>query len=184
MDKQTLRNQFKIKRKYLNCYQREMFDIAMQEKFLEQLGDYESYFIYYSFGTEAGTHALIKELLNRGKRVYLPRIEGKDMLAVPYSEPLQKSAFGTEEPQGEAYTGEIDVTVCPFLAISDKGYRLGYGGGYYDKYLSHHQTIKVGWGYSLQQTDMLQTEAFDQPLDIWINEKGIIHFGNYFYENR
>lgn len=184
LTKQTLRQQFTVKRKYLNTYQREMYHAAMYDYFFEYLGLYESYFIYSSFGTEADTHAIIAELLKRGKRVYLPKIEANTMVAVPYSEQTQRGAFGIEEPIGQAYQGDIDVTVVPMLAINPQGYRLGYGGGYYDRYLTNHKTIKVGLAYSLQQTDLLQGEEHDVPLDIWINEKGIFYFGNHFNKNR
>jgi 5-formyltetrahydrofolate cyclo-ligase len=180
--KQELRSAYQIKRKYLNCYQREAFDDAIFETFFEGLGTFESFFIYHSFGSEAGTLRIIDELLSRQKKVFLPRVEGKTMVAVPYDslQKLQKGAFGTLEPTGDAYDGEIEVAVVPLLAFNERGFRLGYGGGYYDKFL-HGRTIKkVGLAYSMQRSSEFLEEQWDEPLDMLVCEKGIYYFGNQF----
>ncbi|MDE7401618.1 MAG: 5-formyltetrahydrofolate cyclo-ligase, partial [Clostridia bacterium] len=124
---------------------------------------------------------LISRLIAEGKSVYLPRVEGQNIVPVKFSgkkEELKMSALGISEPTGQAYGGPIDVCITPLLAVNSRGYRLGYGGGYYDRYFADGKKIlKVGIGYSLQYTDELQEEENDVPLDIFVSERGIITFG-------
>ncbi len=173
--KDELRRKLKIKRKYFQNVRREAADNAILETFLAAFGRYDSFFIYNSFGFEAGTKQIISALLKSGKRVYLPRVEGGDIVAVPYGE-TGVGAFGIEEPQGQAFDGEIDVTVIPLLAVNERGYRIGYGGGYYDRYLKDRRTKKVGLGYFFQIEDF-QEDGWDIPLDMFLCERGI-----YYYE--
>lgn len=173
--KDEIRNKLKIKRKYFQFYRREMANYAVLEDFLSAFSGYESFLIYNSIGYEAETGLIISALLKQGKRVYLPRVEGENLVAVPYGE-TKKGAFGINEPIGESYTGDIDVTVIPLLAVNERGYRIGYGKGFYDRYLKDKTTLKVGLGYSFQIEDFKEDE-WDEPLDLFICEKGIYYYG-------
>lgn len=95
----------------------------------------ESFFVYLSYSSEAPTDKLISRLLKAGKTVYAPRVEGRDMEAVLFGEDFTLSERGIREPVGQAYRGKIDVAVLPLLAADERGGRLGYGGGYYDRFL-------------------------------------------------
>ena len=138
-------------------------------------GGYQSFFIYNSFGSEADTEGIISLCVGLGKRVYLPRVEGDNIVPVPYGKTV-KGAYGIEEPLGQAFTGDIDVTVIPLLAVNKNGFRIGYGKGYYDRYLKNAKTVKVGLGYSFQLEDFIN-DAWDEPLDAFLTEKGIHYFG-------
>jgi 5-formyltetrahydrofolate cyclo-ligase len=178
--KDDLRYKYKIKRKYFMHSQREVADGAIHDTFFELYGDRKSFFIYNSFGSEADTKSIISALIILGKDVYLPKTVGDKMYAVKYDgceEHLVKSNLGIYEPQGEEYDGDFDVVVVPLLAINSRGYRLGYGGGYYDKFLKNTKAIKVGIGYSLQITDEFEEDEWDVPLDAFICEKGVYGFG-------
>lgn len=178
--KEELRYKFKIKRKYFQHSIREVADGAIADAFLTAYGQFDSFFIYNSFGSEADTKIIIDRLICAGKRVFLPRVEGKDMVAVQYfgkENELIKNGYGIYEPQGQAYDGEIDVCAAPLLAVNSKGFRLGYGGGYYDRYFStHKKVIKVGLGYFLQMTDEFKEDGSDEPLDSFVSERGIYYF--------
>ncbi len=174
--KDELREKFKILRKYFSGVRREEADRAIAECFMSAFGRYESFFIYNSFGTEADTKGLISLLLSEGKQVFLPRVEGKEIVPVPYG-PCSAGAYGIQEPCGKAYEGTADVTVVPLLAVNSKGYRLGYGGGFYDRYLKGAQTVKAGLGYGFQLTDQFTEDEWDEPLDLFLCERGIYHFG-------
>lgn len=175
--KNEIRYKQKIKRKYLGEIVRQESDRAILEAFLEAFSKYDSFFIYNSFSTEARTDLIIQELLKMGKRVYLPRVEEKNMVAVPYlGDELNKGAFGISEPQGQAFEGQIDVTVIPLLAVNSNGFRIGYGGGFYDRYLRGKNTLKVGMGYSFQLEEF-EEEPHDVPLDKYLCERGIYSFG-------
>lgn len=173
--KDELRKKLKIKRKYFQNYQREVADNCIFDNFMNAYSGNESFFIYNSFGTEADTHAIISALLNAGKKVYLPRVDGENIVAVPYGK-TEKGAFGIEEPQGQPFKGEIQVTVIPLLAINSKGFRIGYGKGFYDRFLKERRTVKVGLGYSFQIEDFKE-DIWDEPLDAFVCEKGIYYYG-------
>lgn len=166
----------KIKRRYLGEILRAEYDRMIAENFFSAFAKYDSFFIYNSFGTEADTKNLIAGLFAEGKKVYLPKVEGNKMVAVPYfGGELKKGKFGIEEPEGESFSGEMDIAVIPLLAVSDKGYRIGYGGGYYDRFLKDKKIIKAGIGYGFQFEDFTP-EPQDIPLDIYLCERGIYTF--------
>lgn len=178
--KGELRYKYKIKRKYFQHSAREVADGAICDIVDLAFADRDSFFVYYSYGSEADTHEIIAHLLAAGKRVYLPRVCGDDMVAVPYTQgtKLVKNSYGIEEPEGQAYEGKIDVCLTPLLAVNSKGFRLGYGGGYYDRFFAaHHDILKVGIGYSLQTCEDCFEEERDVPLDLFISERGITTFG-------
>ncbi len=178
--KEELRYKYKIKRKYFQHSAREVADGAIADTVMAAFSDRDSFFVYYSYGSETDTHLLISRLLEAGKRVYLPRVEDGEMVAVPYKEGdvLIKNKYGIEEPQGQAYGGLIEVCITPLLAVNGGGYRLGYGGGYYDKYFAAHPDIlKAGIGYFLQICNENFEGENDVPLDIYVSERGIITFG-------
>ncbi len=178
--KDDVRYKYKINRKYFQPSQREVADGAISDAVLQAFGFAESFFVYFSYGSEADTHALIGRLTEAGKKVYLPRVNGRDMELVGYTPAckLVKSPMGIYEPQGQAFKGEPDVCIAPLLAVNSKGYRLGYGGGFYDRYFAlHGEVIKAGIGYSLQYTDEFEEEDGDYPLDYFVSERGIIDFG-------
>ncbi len=154
-----------------------MADIAVLENFLNAYGENESFFIYNSFGTEADTKAIISALLAADKKVYLPRVDGNELQAVPYSlnQKTLKGAFGIDEPTGQAYSGDIEITVIPLLAINTRGFRVGYGKGFYDKYLNNAHTKKVGLGYSFQIEEFSE-DGWDVPMDAFVCEKGIYYY--------
>ena len=178
MTKDELRHKLKIKRKYFGEVLRGYADECICENFLNAYSDLDSFFIYNSYSTEADTRGIIRALLNKGKRVCLPRVEGDKIVAVPYTADteMKKSALGIYEPCGQAYEGQIQVTVAPLLAVNSRGYRLGCGGGYYDRYFKGVQTLKVGIGYSFQQEEF-EEQSFDMGLDCFISERGIYYFG-------
>lgn len=175
--KSEIRNTMKIKRRYLGEIQRKAFDEMIFENFLAAYGRYDSFLIYNSFSTEARTDLIIEALIARGKRVYLPRVEGENIVAGPYGG-MKKGAYGIYEPTGEKYKGAIDLTVVPLLAVNERGFRIGYGGGYYDRYLKNNDTLKVGLGYYFQFTGF-DGEEYDIPLDEFICERGIYRFGKF-----
>ncbi len=179
--KEGLRYKYKVKRRYFQHSAREVADGAIKDIVDLAFANSNSFLVYYSYGSEADTHSIIQSLLSADKKVYLPRVTGEgQMVAVPYGggNRLIKNSFGIWEPEGQAYEGEIEVCLTPLLAVNSKGYRLGYGGGYYDRFFAVHSNIlKVGIGYSLQLCEDKFEEENDVPLDLFISERGIITFG-------
>lgn len=184
MDKRQLRNKYKIKRQYFQHSAREVADGAICDAVCALAERYQTFFVYNSFGSEADTRRLIARLLSADKRVFLPRTEGKEMVAVPYAgkqTPLTVNAAGIGEPSGQVYFGPVDVAVVPLLAVNGSGYRLGYGGGYYDRFFKDRDCLKVGIGYYFQLTEEFVQDEWDVPLDLYICERGIMRFGKSTY---
>lgn len=183
--KAELRYKYRIKRKYFQHSAREVADGAIADIILQAFADRGSFLVYYSFESEADTHGIIARLLEADKRVYLPKTVNGKIYPVRYfgeSEELEKGAHGNTEPKGQACDSEeaesIEVCLTPLLAVNSRGYRLGYGGGCYDRFFEENKDIlRVGVGYFLQYTDEFIEEANDRRLDMFVCERGIIYFG-------
>lgn len=145
--------------------------ISPASTFLKQDWKEEVFFVYRSFSTEAETESLITALKKKGKIVLTPRVEGAEMVAVLDEGEEKLSSYGIKERTGKAYEGKIDVAVIPLLAATREGKRLGYGGGYYDKFLKTHPTKKVGYAYSYQIVPFVPTEETDVTLDYLCTEE-------------
>lgn len=147
---------------------------ALQEKGLGT-GTGKRVFVYLSFSSEAPTDKLIERLIEQGWQVYCPRIDDKKMSAVEYGEDFTLSTFGVREPLGEAYDGDMDVVIVPMLAVDEQGRRLGYGGGYYDRYLgAHPETLRLAYGFDFQILRQVPTETHDIKMDGIITDKRIV----------
>ncbi len=172
-EKAALREKFKKLRAGLKSAEK---DGRIAENALAAFAEKSSFFVYLSLPAEAGTAALIEELSARGKTVCVPRIVGGEMLCVPLSDKLKSGAFGISEPEeGEEKTCE--VALCPLLAFDEAGYRLGYGGGYYDRYFAlHPEVLRVGLAYEGQAIGSLPHERHDARLDAVVTESGVRFF--------
>lgn len=100
-------------------------------------------FFYASFGSEAPTWNMIGRALSEGRRVALPKVEGKRMrfYEIKDVKDLRPGPFGILEPpaEGEELTEEADCLIMPGVAFDLQRARIGYGGGFYDRYLSSHR---------------------------------------------
>lgn len=137
----------------------------------------ESVFIYCSLAEEADTRGIIRALLEQGKRVYLPRTDGKAMSAVRYAGgALREGRFGVSEPIGEETADKPDVCILPLLAADGQFHRLGYGGGYYDRYFSQGKSgvLKIGICYDFQIADEVPSEEHDVLLDALVTDARIL----------
>jgi len=111
----------------------------------------------------------------QGCRIVLPVMPGKGRPLVfrawEPGAPLEKGSLGTRAPGPEAEAGVPDILLVPLLAFDRDGYRLGYGGGYYDRTLEElralREVLAVGIGFDEQEVDSVPREAHDQRLD-WI----------------
>lgn len=81
----------------------------------------------------------LRELFNDNKNFYLPKVDGEELLVCPYINDLQKSDFGIYEPCSKPVSAEIlDLVIVPALMCDKNGYRLGYGGGFYDRFINKY----------------------------------------------
>ena len=123
---------------------------------------------YLSFDHEFSTADLIQAALQLGKRVCVPRTYPQGRMEFVEYDPdiLEKTRFGLLEPneQGKVVDkAEIDLIHVPGLVFQSKGYRIGYGGGYYDRYLADFAGKTVSTIYSIQQKEF-QPDVFDQAV--------------------
>ena len=92
---------------------------------------------------------------------------------------LQKGTFGILEPKPEAMNlvapDELDLVLVPGIAFDKRGYRLGYGGGFYDAFLAQTKSVKVGLAFDFQIVDLLPTREEDERVDLIVSEKTVYH---------
>ena len=142
--KSKLRKQVLQEMKTLSQEKKQAMDQALTERFLNHPVYHEAKVVatYLSFPHEFQTQELIDQVLKDGKKVLIPKTYPKGRMEFVVYDPqqLKKTSFGLLEPQGDlevvdAY--QIDLIHVPGLAFTREGYRIGYGGGYYDRYLEN-----------------------------------------------
>jgi 5-formyltetrahydrofolate cyclo-ligase len=152
------------------------------ERYLRELIDGESpVMVYASKPGEVDTHGLIAWLLARGTRVVVPIIE-QDSRSLRLSElrdpaDLKPSTFSVPEPIGHEIPVDpesIGLVVVPLIAFDSRGFRLGYGAGYYDRFLEKHPHMKkIGVAFACQEMEVVPADENDIPMDIIVTENGI-----------
>ena len=140
----------------------------------------KSIFIFIGFGSEVNTIGIIKDALREGKEVYVPKIENRVMkvIRIKSLDTLKPGVFGILEPMdGKELKGNCDLIFMPGVAFTKNGCRLGYGGGYYDKYLAEYntETLKIALAYSMQIVDFVPTESYDKKVDYIVTEDVLYH---------
>lgn len=125
---------------------------------------------------EVDLQLFLEEQRRCGKRILMPRVEGEQIVAVEWQaeEAGRISPFGICEPLGPPVPAEeIDVVLAPGLVFDARGYRLGYGRGYYDRFLPllRHNAFKCGVCYDFQIVDNVFPHAKDVALHWIVTEK-------------
>lgn len=181
-----LRSRMKQLRNALSAEERAATDKAICEKLCatEEFRRADVVLSYLSFGAEVDTRGIIERAWDSGKVVALPRCTGPRQMRwfrVSNFNGLEKSSFGVEEPPlNELVEQHINeaarvLAVIPGLAFDAHGYRLGYGGGFYDAFLSEFSGRSVGLCRAVQQVESLDTLGvigeFDLPVDIVVTER-------------
>lgn len=135
-------------------------------------------YVYLDFGKEVRTRGLIEDALAAGKEVALPRIHDREMDFYPYVRgmALEKNSFGIEEPaEGSPVFWEDALMILPGVAFDRFCSRIGYGGGYYDRYLEQHPSHDtVALAFSAQVFDQIPCDDKDIRPDRIVTEKEII----------
>ena len=127
---------------------------------------------YYPMSGEPNLISLNKALVDAGKIVLLPRINNKKMEFAKFEGPLiTRGNF--HEPAGPIFLGEIQVCLVPATAIDHEGFRLGQGGGYYDRFLISTSAIRIGIIHDREFVKKdLPREWFDQKVEAIATESG------------
>lgn len=183
--KQSMREECLAARKALTAHKRSEFDGCITQKLLTT-SEYEkasTVLTYVSVSSEVSTRQFIKQSLSDGKTVAVPRCLSQhrlEFVAVTSLEQLLPAPFNLLEPPKElpALTEDtIEASICivPALLVDIKGYRLGYGAGFYDRFLSTYPGKKICLAYhsNLSKVVLPHTE-FDVPVDMVITESNVL----------
>ncbi len=135
--------------------------------------------LYWPIGSELDTLPLLNKLLETGFTCVLPVVERSDAPLVfkvwKQGDPLEKGEYDIPVPLKNAQQRTPDILVVPMLAFDSEGYRLGYGGGYYDRTLGalrqQGKPVAVGYAYAGQEIPVVPADKLDQPLDWVVTEK-------------
>ena len=177
--KSELRKQVLHEMKALSQKQKQAMDQVLTERFLHHPFYQEAKVIatYLSFPHEFQTQGLIDQALKDGKKVLIPKTypKGRMDFVVYHPQQLAKTSFGLLEPQGDLEVvdaSQIDLIHVPGLAFTKEGYRIGYGGGYYDRYLENFagQTMSTIYPCQIQN---FNSEDHDIPV-----QEVLIYEGN------
>jgi 5-formyltetrahydrofolate cyclo-ligase len=180
--KQALRNQMREKRKSLSAdlYAEKTERIHKNLESLKEYQEAEDILFYLSKDDEIATRTLIDNALKNGKNVYVPCIQGDQLIVCPITEKsvLQIGPFGVLEPVDQddcAHPKELDLVLVPGLAFDYRGHRLGYGKGYYDRFLKQTEAFKIGLAFEDHVLSELPIEPHDVPLNLIITESQLLH---------
>ncbi len=141
--------------------------------------------IYVSFRSEVDTHQLIRERLNSGLEVAVPKTDVTNRrletyLLKDWEKGLRPGAYGILEPDVKVVSlirpSQIDMVVVPGSVFDRRCGRYGYGGGYFDRFLSIEapQALRIGLAFSLQVLPEIPLKTHDQRMDIIVTENEIL----------
>ncbi len=170
--KEYLRNEMLNRRNILNRTEKYKYDKWICEALLNQIETYniKTIHTYLPMGTEIDIFPLINTLLSKSITVITPKTLKKRRLKhlkLQSLDQLETGKYGTSHPANSTeYTESYDLIIVPGLAFDSQNYRIGYGGGYYDTFLSEHPSATtIGLCYPFQRIDIVPIEKHDIQLD-------------------
>ncbi|WP_457568224.1 5-formyltetrahydrofolate cyclo-ligase [Desulfurobacterium sp.] len=176
--KAVLRHAIKEKRLLLDRKEVEAKSKVICEKLLtvDAVKRYRKFLLYYPFKNEASLLPLFQQLKKSGKSVLFPKVSGKEIIPVEVNSlnELSPGYMGIMEPPAAGKKEEPEVVFVPGIAFDLNCYRLGYGGGFYDRFLSLGKYFTIGVCFDFQIVKKLPVEPFDVPVQLVISEKRII----------
>lgn len=185
MEKKLIREEVLAKRKKIGKENRDIYSKEILEKILSSsyYKNAKTIMSFVSFSDEVNTHEFMKIAIEDGKRIVVPITFPKNHEL----KPSQLKAFNELEPgyyniltPKEEFIRfidpkEIDLVITPGVAFRRDGYRVGYGGGYYDRFLSKiPNTTTIAICFHMQIVENLPTDHYDIPVDYIYTEKEII----------
>ena len=178
MDKQALRRAIGEKKRALSADEIELRSARLAERLFETAAyrRAKSLYAYVAFNQEVRTRPIIERAWANGKRVAVPKIVDGEMRFVwldGFDALAPQGAFGIPEPIEDEPVADDDsaLVLVPGLAFDARGHRLGYGGGYYDRWLAEHPghpTVALCYGF--QRVERIEAEAHDVAVDDIISD--------------
>ncbi len=185
--KKQLREQCRQARNALTTVQQQRYALAVSERLAKTnaFQDAQQIASYIATDNEVETHKIHERCWQTGKKVALPIIGAdKSMRFAPYTDAdtLITNKFNIPEPQTTPNTHFIELQnihcmLIPLVGFDKQGNRIGFGGGYYDRYLQHktNSTICIGLAYEVQKIPSIIKETWDISMDIVITEEQTYH---------
>jgi len=189
LESSLLRKKILAARDNLSHHDRQTMSFGIIKKvlLLDEIRTRDTFFIYVDFRSEVQTIFLITELLRQGKQVAVPvtLVQDKRLLPVlihDIKKDLTPGYCSILEPRIEIRNNqilagsEIETIILPGSIFDEQGGRLGYGGGYYDRFMAYDAplAIRIGLAFELQMIEKLTLQAHDEILDFIVTEKRII----------
>lgn len=185
--KQTLKLEILEKREFLAKDEfKEKSKLIKENLFsLPEFKKSKNIMFYASFKNEVDTHEIIKELLaKKEKTIIVPYVLKKypilQLSELKNFDWLEPKTFGILEPK-ELYIREfsiekLDLVIVPGIVFDKKGYRVGYGHGYYDRFLKkiRKDTKKIGLAFDFQVVEDIPEGRYDVPVDVVVTEKRVL----------
>lgn len=178
MDKRTLRREIGERKRAMTEEEIERRGAILAERLFqtEIYREAKALYAYMSVNQEVRTRLIIERAWADGKRVAIPKVIGREMRFIwidSFDGLAPQGAFGIVEPieNGPVAEDGTALMLMPGLAFDRQGRRVGYGGGYYDRYLAahpHHPTVALC--YDFQLFDRLETEGHDVPAERVISD--------------
>ena len=172
MDKTQLRKQIREKKRAMTPAEIEQASAKLAELFYasEQYRQAKTVYGYLPYNQEVRTVPMLEKALADGKKVAVPKVYGDEMKFIYLNDlsKVEKGYSGIPEPIADDPVADdpTALVLMPGLAFDREGHRIGYGGGFYDKFLSvepNHPTLALC--YEFQVLPHLETEEFDIPVD-------------------
>ena len=181
-EKQQLRRCYREARRTLSSDEKRFIDCKISDNLLKSdlYRDAACIFCYVSTSDEIGTAAILEQALTDGKTLCVPlcgragEMSARRILSL---DELQSGAYGIPEPSSgapEIPPDEISLVIVPALSCDRNGYRLGYGGGYYDRFLSRTNAVCAALCASQRMSATLPHEAFDRRCHYIITEREVL----------
>ncbi len=135
------------------------------------------FLFYYPIKGEPDILPLVQSFIRSGKCIAFPVVEGDEIIAVKVNglSNFRKGAFGVYEPSYGEHIDEdsIDVVFVPGLAFDKDGFRIGFGKGFYDRFLRKVTAFKIGIAFDFQIFDRIPRDEWDVPVDIVVTPNHI-----------
>lgn len=181
MTKDEIRNQVKAQRRQLTAEQIVQAGGRITDRLLslDCCRQARTVMVYLSAFKEPATDEMIKRLNSAGKRLAAP-ISHTDTFTITPAylgspDSLTAGAYGIQEPSEclEAAVSDIDIALIPGIVFDKTGARIGFGKGYYDRFLAGFKGLKIGICYDFQVFDRIPSSFHDVKMDLIITEKRI-----------
>lgn len=172
MNKQELRRAIRERKRAMTAKEIEARSAVLAEKFArsDAYKAAKTIYGYLPYNQEVRTVPMLARALAEGKKVAVPKVYGDEMKFIYLDDLTQvaKGYAGIPEPiaDGPVARDETALVLMPGLAFDREGHRIGYGGGFYDKFLArepHHPTLALCYDFQMQEH--LETQEFDIPVD-------------------